>query len=534
MLAFRNRTNRSNGGSLESHTLLPPAATTSPFRRKPLPTSGNENSLRSRLKDFAGDITKGNIPRFKKNRMACTPSPWQNLGSNDDLPRLAPADVRDVEAAGQTWPAIRKSISSMASSLRTNHFSVYPSGPSGEASHQSSSQHAKIGFKVSQENARRWVTMATRRPPMATRQTRHSSFSTISEIVSRQDHEPAPQLPNLADTSNFLESLGRTGLFRLFTPPSGVKNTTGVIKVQNIAELDYAGRVRPIVARLPLRLKSPDTLFNRETGYPINKKARGNQENCRGCASGHSAANIENLSRTNDGWYHCQHTIYQEEKFRISDSSRHPVKWLDRVLETSYATRNPISPKLCVSKATMEFHYKSKTCIFVEFPRNRQLPEPLRCYPGFKAALEDICDRFGHFYAPFAAYNAHTRTITLYAMGTRRPENKFIDEDTALFDLWRARSAWVRSTSTFATSTDAAKGASRDTSEDLTEASDHSQAGSEETWATELEDEKPEEPEDPEKPELQRVPSSSFAVDDGDDEDDAVDEDMASRLNFMG
>ncbi|KAF2970592.1 hypothetical protein GQX73_g2968 [Xylaria multiplex] len=335
--------NEQAGGeeNVEDNKSKQQAATTSPFRRKPLYTGGNENSLRSRLKDFAGDITKGNIPGFKKTKMPCTPSPWQNLGSNDDLLCLASADSRDVEAA-------------------------------------------------------------------------------------------------------------------------------------------------------------------------------------------------ENLSRTNDNWHHYQHTTYQEEKFRINDSSRHPVKWLDRVLETSYATRNPISPKICVSKAAMELHYKSKTCIFVEFPRNRQLPEPLRCYPGFKAALEDICDRFGYFYAPFAAYNAHTRTITLYVMGASRPENKFIDEDTALFDLWRARSAWVQSTPTCATSTDEVNGASRDTSEDLTESSDRSQADSEETWATEFEDEKLEELEYSDKSESEGSLSSSFSVDDSDDEDDAADEDLASRLNFMG
>ncbi|TGJ85293.1 hypothetical protein E0Z10_g3439 [Xylaria hypoxylon] len=157
----------------------------------------------------------------------------------------------------------------------------------------------------------------------------------------------------------------------------------------------------------------------------------------------------------------------------------------------------------------MEFLRKSKTCIFVECPLHRNLPEPQRCYPGFRAALIDICDRFGDFYAPFAGYNAHTRVISLYAMGTPRPEHKFIDEDTAIFDLGKARSAWVRSTSTYASSTDATKGTSRDISEDLTEVSDHSQAESDET-------------------------STVLVVGDGNDEDDAIDEDMASRLNFMG
>ncbi|GAW21775.1 hypothetical protein ANO14919_113000 [Xylariales sp. No.14919] len=140
----------------------------------------------------------------------------------------------------------------------------------------------------------------------------------------------------------------------------------------------------------------------------------------------------------------------------------------------------------------MEFLCKSKTCVFVEFPRGRNLPEPLRCYPGFKAALEDICDRFNDFYASFAAYNAHTRMITLYATGTVRPEHRIIDEYTAIFDLQTARSAWVRSSSPYASSTNAIKTASRYTSEDLTEASDHTQLGSEEDFSSGLEGDKSE------------------------------------------
>ncbi|KAI3343845.1 hypothetical protein F4824DRAFT_441452 [Ustulina deusta] len=393
----------------------------------------------------------------------------------------------------------------MASSLRTNYGSIDP-GSSGEASHQSSPLHSKIRFRVPQKSARRWVTMATRAPPVVSgrpiSRARRSSFSTISEMVSREDHEPPPQLPKLAESSNFLDSLTRTGLFRRFTPPSENDNATGAIKVQNITALDgefVTGCVRPIVARLPLRLRNPDMLCHKATSHPVNKKLEAQWESSRVSAS------ENNSSRTNDENEpprRQQYTALREEKFRTTSCSRHPVEWLDRVLETSYATRNPISPKLCVSKAAMEFLRKSKTCIFVEFPRHLNVPEPLQCYPGFRAALEDICDRFEDFYAPFAAYNAHTRMITLYASGTPRPQHKFIDDDTAIFDLGIARSAWVRSTVIYApSSTATTKSTSRDTSEDLTEASDNSQASSEETLVTDPEDEESEGPEDTNKAE---------------------------------
>ena len=156
--------------------------------------------------------------------------PWYKLVPDDDLLTPVSANIQHAEAAGQTWPAIRKSISSMASSLRTNNESRGHSSSRG-ASQQSGTRPSKIGFRASQKQARRWVTMATRTPPVAfrqsTRRARRSSFSTLSEIVSKKEYEPVPQLPTLAESSNFLNSLARTGLFRLFTPPSEANNTLG-------------------------------------------------------------------------------------------------------------------------------------------------------------------------------------------------------------------------------------------------------------------------------------------------------------------
>ncbi|KAI1425970.1 hypothetical protein F5Y12DRAFT_794927 [Xylaria sp. FL1777] len=501
MLSLRNRTNHSSGRPSESHTFLPPAATISSFRRKPLPAAASKSSLRGRLRGITGNITRKRAPRSNKNRMPYTPDPWHNLKPNDDLLCSVPADVQHVEMVGQTWPAVRKSISSMTSSFQTDYNSVDPI-TSKEATPQSSPWHSKIGSSISQKSARCWLTMATRAPPVVsrfpTRQARRSSFSTISEILPKQDHEPVPQLPKLSESSNFLDSLTKTGLFRLFTPPSEAETIAGAIKVRNIAVLDGdsgTSCVRPMVARLPLRLRNPDVLCHKALGHPVNKRfEQWESSEVNTSENNYPRANQENEPPPQQQ----QHRSTKEEKYRMNFCSKHPIEWLDRILETSYATRNPISPKLCVSKATMECLRKSKTCFFVEFPRDRYVPEPLQCYPGFRAALEDICDRFGDFYAPFAAYNAHTRMITLYASGTPRPENKFIDDDTAIFDLGLARSAWVRSAATYASSTHTTtKSTSRDTSEDLTEVSDRSQACSEETLATDPEEEEPKETKKP-------------------------------------
>lgn len=235
MLSFRSRASRSGGGSSESHMSLPVPATSSLFDRKPFHASGNKTSLRGRLKDITKNITRRSrsrsIPEHNRNSMPGTPSPWYDVKSHDDLLCLAPADAQHVELAGQTWPAIRRNIGSMAPYLWTSRDSTDSSRSPGEVSHQSSGRNLKPGFGVFQEGGRRWATMVSRVHPMTCRRStsraRRSSFSTISEAMSRQDYGPAPQLPMLTDSSDFLESLSKTGLFRRFTPLSEVNSTAG-------------------------------------------------------------------------------------------------------------------------------------------------------------------------------------------------------------------------------------------------------------------------------------------------------------------
>ncbi|KAI0476695.1 hypothetical protein F4859DRAFT_58641 [Xylaria cf. heliscus] len=536
MLPFRKRASRGDSRPLEPHGSSAPTA--SSVRRNPPDARISKHSLRTRLRDLKGSITGRKSPVCNDNRTSYTSNPWHDVKSNDDLLGLGSANARHIEVAGQTWPAIRQSISSMASSLRTSRDSVSCDRSPREASYQSWSRRSKMRLRASQQSARCWATTATRITcRRSTSPTRHASFSTISEVVPRQIYDAAPRLPGLAESGNFLEALSKTGLFRLFTPLSEVNDTTA-IKVHDTMALNggsFTSHARPIVARLPLRLRSPDSLFRKATGYPVYKRARGQREGSR--TKPPDPSNIlteKDSAQTDHNEPQQQHTKSTQEKPQRCDSSRHPVEWLDCVLETSYATRNPISPKLCVSKATMDFLHRNKTCIFVESPRDEGLPEPHRCYPGFRAALEDICDRFGDFYAPFAAYNAHTRMITLYTTSTVRPRNRFIDEDTALFDLETARSAWVRPAVNHVLSTNEKENStSPETSESLTETSCDSPASSEETLATDLEERDLGEPEEAEKVETWSTSSSSHVggeTSDEDDDDDAVDEDLASRL----
>ncbi|KAI0447986.1 hypothetical protein F4803DRAFT_888 [Xylaria telfairii] len=537
MLSFRKRASCSSSRPLEPQ--VSPVSTISSVRRSPLDAGVNKNSLRNRLRDLKGSITGRSSPGRNKNRAAYTSSPWHDVNSNEDILDLGSANARHIEIAGQTWPTIRQSISSMASSFRTSHDSVSHNRSPGESSQQSGSRRSKMRWRASQESARRWATVATRATPVACRRStsraRHASFSTISEVAPRSSYDTPPRLPGLAESSNFLESLGKTGLFRLFTPLPEANNTTEVIKVPNTAALNgenFTGHERLIVARRTMRLKSPDSLFHKATGYPVYKRARGQRESSRAKTSDASIIHTgDNCPQIDHSEPQQQYTASKQQKSQRCGSSKHPVEWLDRVLETSYATRNPISPKLCVSNTTMEFLRRSNTCIFVESPRHEKLPEPLRCYPGFRAALEDICDRFGNFYAPFAAYNARTRMITLYTTDTVRPKDRFIDEDTALFDLETARSAWVRPAVSHVLSTNVTeKSSSSETSETPTETSSGSRASSEETRATDLGERELGDLGKAEGGETRTLSTVSAFGGVSRDEGYAADEDLASRL----
>ncbi|KAJ2987829.1 hypothetical protein NUW58_g4296 [Xylaria curta] len=496
------RPNRNGGGPQESCNPLPHATTTPSLNRKPLQAIDNKSSLRNRLKGLKGNVTRRSLPGHGKNRTPYVPDAWYNVRSIEDLLCLESTGTQHAGVGGQTWPAIRKSISSMASSLRTNRGST-GSGKSHEQAYcQSSSRRSKNGLRVAQESARRWVTMVTRVPPMACRrstsQDRHYSFSTISEAGSTRNCSSVPQLPGLAESSNFLETLNKTGLLRMPTHPSETLAGNelcyltflllpacvnafahfeltfawlpGENKVQNpmpVGGEKCASQGHPIVARLPLRLRSPDALHHGAAGYPINKVAE-TQIQQRKMSPG------EKKPQDCNGPNHP----------RDCDCTKHPMKWLDRVLATSYGTRVPMQPHLCVSDETMQYHHSRNWCVVVKSPRDQQLPQPPKCYPGFGYAVLDIRDRFQNFYAPFASYNACTRVLTLFPTGAPRPENHAVDKQTEIIDIEQACYPWIKDEDKPSSTDEAPNGTWCDVPNDEAEDSEFSLCLSEESQWT--------------------------------------------------
>ncbi|KAI8628664.1 hypothetical protein F5Y19DRAFT_109915 [Xylariaceae sp. FL1651] len=452
MLSLRNRNNRVGGSPS-------PAAIISTCHGNPSDSSYNKSSLRDRLKGlkgFRGNIAEG-LAGFKRNKSSYAPDTLYRVNANDNIPSGTLADADDDGETGQTWPAIRKSLSSMASSLQGNRASTDSSRSVREFPQQSPSHRSGPSSRASQRSVRRAVTMGTCVPLVALNRSasraRHSSFSTLSEAS-------APRLPGLDESTNFLELLNNTGLFSAYTASSEANNTSEAIKVQGGTLKDgklFIDRTRSIAGRVPFRLKNPGTLTYKTPDDPVQKGDEGSMAASRLNVLDRSIINAKHPLAEEYNIETQKRDTATPRNSRIGDCSAHPVEWLDRVVETSLATRDPISPKLCVSNAAMQAAHKNKTSIFVKMPEDNDQPEPLRCYPGFKAALEDIHDRFGIYYASFAAYNAVERCILLFKTGTKRPIHKFIDVDTAIFDLELARSAWVRSdgysTSTYSTET---------------------------------------------------------------------------------
>ncbi|GAW25739.1 hypothetical protein SAMD00023353_1200700 [Rosellinia necatrix] len=214
MLLFRNRTSHNHGGRLESRKSLPSIPATSSLGRKLFPTGGKKNLVRGRLRGLTGNTAERCIPRYDGDRVVSVPGTWYDAEPKDNTVYKEAGRAQHVEVAGQTWPEIRKSISSMASSLRISHASS--SRRSGQECPQHSSGRSGVGFGAPRKHARRWATI-----------TGHSGFGNMPEVFLTPGREVAPQLPGLAGSDSFLESLTGTGLFQTSVLMSEANGTAG-------------------------------------------------------------------------------------------------------------------------------------------------------------------------------------------------------------------------------------------------------------------------------------------------------------------
>ncbi|KAI1816076.1 hypothetical protein GGS20DRAFT_540008 [Poronia punctata] len=114
-----------------------------------------------------------------------------------------------------------------------------------------------------------------------------------------------------------------------------------------------------------------------------------------------------------------------------------PLEWIDRVLETSYTLRNPVSPETVSPRRV----WLEEKAVFVTAPKGDS-PKPLDCYPCLHAALEDMRGRFSIWYEPFAYFHFRTRTLQLYPIGTPLPQVVELHSARWLIDMNATRYIW--------------------------------------------------------------------------------------------
>jgi len=187
--------------------------------------------------------------------------------------------------------------------------------------------------------------------------------------------------------------------------------------------------------RLPIRLKHRDRAWYEEP----NTSARAGAEDQRELRS--TSINSKNIlkpiKRGQEEPAHrqttVQHTISQNtvvpemsgvpQNSPRQMSSRTPVEWTDRVLESSYVLRNPVSPELVL----VDIEDGQQFVINVKVPKRIPGPRPLARYACMHVALVDITERFSMHYSQVAEWHICDRTIVLRDIREKDP--KYIDID---------------------------------------------------------------------------------------------------------
>ncbi|KAI0024920.1 hypothetical protein F4780DRAFT_483193 [Xylariomycetidae sp. FL0641] len=389
-----------------------------------------KESMRKRLKIWSGsvagnisDSVSGTVRRRMVNHATYTPKDTEPDGEVSD-----------------TWPALRKSFSSMASSVRglrsdrpsmDSQTSRVSTGTlrSALSSPGSSRAKAKPGAD------RRRVTIQcpgspTSSPPTSppTSPVRRVSIGAIavSELSPRLD--PLPQLPGLDEMLTYISCDGPSAIEYDSSETSTIRGEQPRRVnplLENLQQEHGAMKGFPPTTRLPIRLKRP------EAAAATNPKPM---------LAVHGTGMTLHSQRSDSGTFVPPH---DEQSFK---TSRVPVQWLDRILETSISTRAPIPSCLhpdnrrgCGRKVRMQTRKVRVLC-----PQENDQPPPPRTYYTLNAALEDFREVFSEYYAPFATYDYLERTVQLYKLGSECPERQFLDCHTVTLDLREAFDEWVK------------------------------------------------------------------------------------------
>ncbi|CAJ2506936.1 Uu.00g081220.m01.CDS01 [Anthostomella pinea] len=434
MLSIRKRTSRGHGTSSHDDSTL---SSTSEDRPADWTTGG---SIRKRFNGIKGSL---------KNRMSARSLALQKSGSESDQ--------------GTPWPALKKTYSSMATSLR--------------------GARTSLESRISGDMTRRSVTLHC--PPQpASNLDRVASHTRTVSLGSQPEalltHDAPPRLPGLdemvahsrpsCEDSVSHESPNFAALDSVFdsliSPPFYTRSPELEEAIRKISVAPP-----PISGRLPIRLKhaeppvvqasdnyEPEPVFSAEV------------------LQHHHTCMPPKLPRY--GHRSSMHTRRRRPAHNKNCSSRVPVEWLDLILETSQCTRSPVRLVLKPSKATVEWldriletsqrtrcparlvlkpwstpeSERESERVQVLLPMGTILINdnenvPAESYDTLTDALKDVQKRCLPLVSPFAVYHQGQRTLRLYRIG-QRPDFCFLETNTILIDLRK----WQKSLSDYSLS----------------------------------------------------------------------------------
>ncbi|KAI1640237.1 hypothetical protein F4809DRAFT_637905 [Biscogniauxia mediterranea] len=356
MPILRKRANRKGGDSGEIER-SPTPVTPSPNGNHVDPTSEpgttNKDSMRNRIKEIRGTI-RGNIK--KRLSTSSISFPREDARAEDDQQQ-------------QAWPALRNSISSIATSLR-NHRSSTESRSSQETARQPTLNRSQIGCRVSQDAERRSHTIHGRptTPTLGRSGSNMRRFSLGTLPEPSPDNDSTPRLPSLHNM------LARTeGKASSKDSAKGIEGQSGPFgdSAVPVFEIDWhdiashipckeeeAGRQKtvakdhtPIPGRLPIRIKQAQPSAIKTSDGPsvvanINKRGSTSDSGISGCLepaveyllAGHETTEEQKTSQGSPQSDMPTLASISTTTTTTESGRRVSIKWANQVLEADATT----------------------------------------------------------------------------------------------------------------------------------------------------------------------------------------------------
>ncbi|KAI1104652.1 hypothetical protein F4804DRAFT_179325 [Jackrogersella minutella] len=379
----------------------------------------------------------------------------QSLSRKKSFPSWQPIDYSTVHDKSQEQrpSLIRKSISSFSSSLR-DRFSLDASTEDEDQNGRHSVIRKSFGSMSSSLRGLR-TSMGSRpstdEEPLSAKIPYCDFSRTIGSvgISSRQNYrdfrrghlsdassggDSVPRLPGLDEMiakaraeKASIDDQSPNSLFSMSIfdgldhPTTADCHGKGVVEHHEPA----ARQPGPIQGRLPIRIKRNDLTTSKRT---TKAKAIQNSRPRNISDSGYSGCS----SPTKDG----VESVF--ETWRV------PVQWRDTILETSILMRSEVHvPAPSFETEEEEAQRLSKRVhVIVPDESDHSKPWPKQVYADLRAAVEDVCDRFKPFYAPFAAYTSSNRTVQLFPPDFKLPGDFGFIPGSTMFTLQEALDNW--------------------------------------------------------------------------------------------